>query len=257
LTFAFHARPWKDDPATAQVGWLTLTVQRVVISPVRANLVEAERFDYLTAYRMFLRQCMLLCEGAAPLYGFGYFAGLGFSAEDRVNERGLMVYKDETNHLAEALIAGQAPHLTPYFPQPPYEYAPASLLTPERLSSLLAQPGMSVQRLATGGVFIEPQTLPFREDVALGYVWLHRGKAATEQARESVNRLREGSSPGENAETATVMRSGWLALQRALGIFRSAGEQDGAAHTQSELERLLALAGRVGLDISNTGASRA
>ncbi len=189
-----------------------------------------DRPPYLHAYSAFVHTCALLCEALDPLYGIGY--SLNQVRDDAAQDA--LAFFDTS--VAPDLLAGRLPNASAWFRSEPFQYIAPAYVTPERTLTWLAPSGVSVQRLATGGLFVVPTVAPYTLEDSIAYELLDRGqRLALFLARAQHGQL----APQPTLEQlAQARREGITALTRASSIFGSINDREGEQRARYHLLEL-------------------
>jgi hypothetical protein len=107
---------------------------------------------FMSNYLSLLHIMGIVCEYARPLYGYSYYLD-----RDALDE---FVQAEENEKIAAQLQKGQLPNLSHFLAHNLFQYIGSTLLTSDRLTSVL-QPGQSIRRLADGGLLAIPILEPF------------------------------------------------------------------------------------------------
>lgn len=184
---------------------------------------------YHHAYNAFVHTCALLCEALDPGYGIGY------DLTHVRDQAGQDAIASLDTSVAPDLLAGRLPNASAWFRREPLQYIAPAFVTPERTLTWLSSPGISLQRLATGGLFIVPTFSPYTPEDSIAYGLLARGKRLSLLVAQG----RHGAASASTYEQlAQAQREGMEVLTRATTIFASVNNREGENEARFERSQL-------------------
>ncbi len=204
----------RSDTPTTQLSYVSLWTNKYDSSPPG----ERDR-PYLHAYNAFIHTCALLCEALDPLYGLGYDL---YQTRDQAGQDALASLEESA---APDLLAGRLPNVSAWFRSEPLQYIAPAYVTPERTLLWLTPSRVSIQRLATGGLFIVPTMAPYTYEDAIAHAALARGK----RLALLIARAQHGmATPAPtDMELALARSDAMSAFTRAITIFASVNDEEG------------------------------
>lgn len=231
MTVGLDSYTWEPPADGKWARWLSLSIERVAVDPIFADIAAAEQGAYLRAYSICVHWSAVLCELTQAWYGFGY------NPRDGVrDDRGLSTYLLSAH---EEIAAGKLPNLRRWLKDDGIQYIAPRMASQDNLTGYLGEPGCRLQRLRNGGLFIVPLMLPFVEEDALAYQHFIRAETAAKTIRDTMAAQAQGQQSGINApvlqETAELAKARY---RRALEIFEEVGDEASAQRTRTHLASL-------------------